>query len=154
MGQTKSNAGRTSVGGAASQSAVNKAAENYATYVLTSGNQSVKLDKATLVSDIDDNGYANVKMDYTTRNRVMVGFDPETRTEQYETEETYHTDTFRMKVGNPALSRSALVEMSESKLKKEYKNASGENKRRIGSELNARGWSREKGTWTRRGGGR
>lgn len=84
--------------GGVSQSDVDKAAREFLTYNLTNGSQYAKFESAKIVSDIGDDGRAAVEIKYETQNRVLVGFDTETGTEEWDTESSYHTNTFKIKV--------------------------------------------------------
>lgn len=90
--------GGNSNAGGVSSTQLNNAAQDYLTHNVTSGTQNASLDKATIISDIDENGYANVKMDYTVRVRVATDYDVETGQMLYDTETEYKSDTFRIKV--------------------------------------------------------
>lgn len=88
----------SNMGGGVSQSQLNSAVQDYLTHNITSGTQTASLDKATIVSDVDSNGYADVKVDYSTSVRVATGYDTETNRMEYDYETEYRSDTFRIKV--------------------------------------------------------
>lgn len=76
-----------------------KAAQDYVSNHLSSGEQFAKATNAKIVGEVDETGMADVKVEYETRVRVAVGYDPELQRMEYEDDTEYHTDTFRMKVG-------------------------------------------------------
>ena len=69
----RSTGGARNSAGSLSKAEVLKIADNYLTYNMQTGTQSTKATAAEIVSDIDENGMANVKIEYETRNKVMVG---------------------------------------------------------------------------------
>lgn len=75
-----------------------KTAQDYISHNMSVDTQSAKLDNAEIVSEIGEDGRANVRMEYTTTVRVVTGYDAETNSFEYDTEEEFHRDTFRIKV--------------------------------------------------------
>lgn len=101
MGGRGSSGGKSSGGAGGSRvtsSDVTRAAEDFLKHNMSIGTQSVSLENASIVGGVGEDGYANVKMEYSTRVQVAVGYDAELRQMEYETETEYHTDTFRIKV--------------------------------------------------------
>lgn len=75
-----------------------KAAQSYVQNHLRSGNQFATATKAEIVGKVDENGMADVRVEYETRVRVAIGYDAELQRMEYEDDTEYHTDTFRMRV--------------------------------------------------------
>lgn len=98
MGGRSSSGNRNTGSNSVSDKQVFKIAQDWVSHNLSVGEQFAKATNAEIVSDIDENGRANVKIDYETRVRVVVGYDAETQRMEYEEDTEYRTDTVRLKV--------------------------------------------------------
>ena len=77
---------------------VKSAAIDYVEHHLGSGETYARVLSAEQISDIDKNGMADVRVEYSVDVRYPVGMDLETGLTEYESDREYRTNTFRIKI--------------------------------------------------------
>lgn len=85
-------------GGRAKQSDVNNAAQEYVQNHLNQGETFGTVESAKVVSPIDANGYADVKIETRKSVQITLGIDPETGRMEYDYDTEYQRFTTRLKV--------------------------------------------------------
>lgn len=91
--------GRGNSGSRNTDSTLLKTVQDWVTHHLTNGVRTSIVTDAEIISKVDKNGEADVRVSYEDSVRVLVGYDSETNQAQYDYETEYHTNTFRLKVG-------------------------------------------------------
>lgn len=98
MGGNGSGGGKRSGGGGVAQSAVNRAAQEYVQHHLYNGETFGTVESAQVVSPVDKNGYADVKIEARKDVQIPVGRDFETGQMEYNYDVEYQTITTHLKV--------------------------------------------------------
>lgn len=91
-------AGGGGAGGGVTQSAVNRAAQEYVQNHLYAGETFGTVESVQIVSPVDKNGYADVKIEAHKSVQIPVGRDIETGQMEYDYDVEYQTITTRLKV--------------------------------------------------------
>ena len=136
-------------------------AQDYVSHRLGTNEYSAKVISAEVVSEIDRDGIADVKVEYEVGVRIPIGIDPETGRMEIETDTEYRTGTFAMKVRNIKDMRSQspkpqvedLSKVSASQLIKRYNSMElgRDEEKRVSDELENRGYSYSDGKWKKTG---
>lgn len=90
--------GGSTRGEGAAQSVVNRAAQEYVQNHLNNGETFGVVESAQVVSPLDKNGYADVKIETRKSVQIPVGRDIETGRMEYDYDVEYQTITTRLKV--------------------------------------------------------
>lgn len=101
FGGRGSGGGKGGGGGAdrgVAQSAVNRAAQEYVQHHLYNGETFGTVESAQIVSPVDKNGYADVKIEARKDVQIPIGRDIETGQMEYDYDVEYQTITTHLKV--------------------------------------------------------